>query len=127
MGDPFGSSSDPFGDKKDPFGSSDKVDPFCGSEPSDKKIDPFASASNPAGDPFGESKPFDDADPFGGSGVIENKNDDPFGGESKSVPWANFGSTPAPSAGGASDFGFDAFEAPKTTKKAPSRPPPPRP
>ena len=48
-----------------------------------KKIDPFASASNPAGDPFRESKPFDDADPFGG-GLVENKNDDPFGGESKS-------------------------------------------
>ena len=49
-----------------------------------KKIDPFASTSTPAGDPFGESKPFDDADPFGGGGVTENKNDDPFGGESKS-------------------------------------------
>jgi len=152
--DPFGDSKDPFAASTnktdDPFGSAasmDKTDPFGQvAESSDKMIDPFQASSpqtansDPFGDSstsgFGELTDVRSSDPFGATPattMIESKTDDPFGGDSSnSDPWGSITAPTPSSGGGAADFGFDsAFDAPAkvapTTKKAPSRPPPPRP
>merc|ERR1711892_775538 len=152
--DPFGDSKDPFATSTnktdDPFGSAasmDKTDPFGQvAESSDKMIDPFQASSpqtansDPFGDSstsgFGELTDVRSSDPFGATPattMIESKTDDPFGGDSSnSDPWGSITAPTPSSVGGSADFGFDsAFDAPAkvapTTKKAPSRPPPPRP